>query len=139
MRRLVGLEVNPGRRAEDVLLQVGERIQDRLCLGGLAAVEVVDDVERRADGLELGDQRVVLLAVGGDVLDFRLVLGVGRVGVVGDLRSDGGLATRQQRDLVPCLDEVAGEVDADEAGPAQDQDVLLGDGGGGDGGGRGAG
>ena len=35
------------------------------------------------------------------------------------------------------LDEVAREVDADEAGPAQDEDVLLRDRGGGGDGGRG--
>lgn len=39
---------------------------------------------------------------------------------------------------MPGLDEVAGEVDTDEAGPAEDEDVFLGNrGGGGDDGGRG--
>ena len=138
VRRLVRLEVDAGGRAENVLLEPGQRVQDRLGLGGLAAVEVVDDVKRRAHRLELGDQGIDLLAVGGDVLDLGLVLGVGRVGVVGDLRRDRRLATREQRDLVAGLDQVAREVDANEARAAEDEDVLLGDrGSGGDGGGDG--
>ena len=137
VRRLVRLEVNARGRAEDVLLEVGEGIEDGLGLGSLAAVEVVDDVERGADCFQFRDERVVLLAVGGDVLDLGLVLGVGRVGVVCDLLRDRGLAAGEQRDLVTGLDEVAREVDADEAGPAQDEDVLLRDRGGGGDGGRG--
>ena len=137
VRRLVRLEVNARGRAEDVLLEVGEGIEDGLGLGRLAAVEVVDDVERGADCFQFRNERVVLLAVGGDVLDLGLVLGVGRVGVVCDLLRDRGLAAGEQRDLVTGLDEVAREVDADEAGPAQDEDVLLRDRGGGGDGGRG--
>lgn len=120
VRELVSLEVHTSGGAEDVLLEVGQRIQDRLRLRGLAAVEVVDDVESGAHGLELGDERVGLLAVGSDVLDFRLVLLVGGVGVVRNLLRDGGLASGQQGDVVAGLDEVAGQVDADEAGPSQD-------------------
>lgn len=128
VRHLVALLVHAGRRAEDVLLDVRQRVQDGLCLLGLAAVHVIHHLEALArDG---GLQGLVVRAVGGDVLDGSGILGKRLVGVVGDLEGHGLLAAGEQGDLVASLDQLASKVDADETGATQHQDLLGGHGGG---------
>ena len=60
-------------------------------------------------------ERCWVLAVTGDVLDGRLVLLEGVVGVVRDLLGDRALAAGQQRHLMPGLHQLPGQVHTNKA------------------------
>ena len=50
------------------------------------------------------------------------------IGVIWDLIGDGFLSAGQQCDFVASFDELTGEIDTDETGSAQHEDLLGGNG-----------